>query len=129
MSSKSKFHSALLSAVLISGLASLFFATPAAAQEVTPKCDVFGGYSFFYPAADLPARNPGASLPIVMRQESNPRGVGGSITCNLNRWFGLTFDGSKNWGSGEKSSDKVDDSGFMNVSFGPKFTLRRKHFA
>jgi outer membrane protein OmpA-like peptidoglycan-associated protein len=101
-----------------------------------PKWEVFGGYSFFYPGASLHALNPGASLPLSIRQESNPRGAGGSLTYNFNRWFGLTADGSGNWGSGEGGPNlstgnvgKLDDLGFYQVSAGPKLTYRKAHFA
>jgi len=62
--------------------------------------------------------------------ESNPRGLGGSVTYDFKRWFGLTLDGSTHWGSGESSLGKeVDDAGLTNISFGPKVTFRRTHVA
>lgn len=101
-----------------------------------PKWEVFGGYSFLYPGTNLHALNPGASLPLSIRQESNPRGAGGSLTYNFNRWFGLTADGSGNWGSGEGAPNlstgnigKLDDLDYYQVSAGPKLTYRKAHFA
>ena len=105
--------------------------TLAAAQDQpAPKWEVFGGYSFLYPNTDLHAMFPGGLLPVSSPLESNPRGLGGSLTYDFNRWFGLTLDGSTHWGSGESSLGKeVDDAGFTNISFGPKVTFRRTHVA
>src|SRR3954469_12330877 len=130
MSSLSKSHRGLVTTTLFAFLILLCSAATSAAQEPThPKVEAFGGYSFFYPGADLNARNPGALLPLKFRQESNPRGIGASVTYNFNRWFGLTLDGSGHWGSGETGPDRIDDSSFYNLSAGPKFTYRRRHFA
>jgi outer membrane protein OmpA-like peptidoglycan-associated protein/opacity protein-like surface antigen len=107
------------------------FATDAAAQEPPPpKWELFGGYSFFAPAADVHGELPGALLPLSSRLESNPRGVGLSATYDFNRWFGLTLDASTHWGSGESTLfNRLDDAAFSNLSLGPKFTFRTKHFS
>jgi outer membrane protein OmpA-like peptidoglycan-associated protein len=104
-------------------------AAPAAAQDrPAPKWELYGGYSFVYPDADVHALLPGGLLPVSSPLESNPRGVGGSITYDFNRWFGLTLDGSTHWGSGENGLEKqIDDAAFSNISFGPKVTFRRAH--
>lgn len=100
-----------------------------------PKWELFGGYSFFYPGTNLHVLNPGAVLPLSIRQESNPRGGGASITYNFNRWLGLTGDFSGNLSSGEPGpggSDGIgslDDSTFYGLSLGPKLTYRKTHFA
>jgi len=102
----------------------------AAQDQPAPKWEVFGGYSFLYPNTDLHAMFPGGLLPVSSPLESNPRGLGASLTYDFNRWFGLTLDGSTHWGSGESSlGKKVDDAGFNNISFGPKVTFRRTHVA
>jgi outer membrane protein OmpA-like peptidoglycan-associated protein len=105
--------------------------TLAAGQDQpAPKWEVFGGYSFLYPNTDLHAMVPGGLLPVSSPLESNPRGLGGSITYDFRRWLGVTLDGSTHWGSGESSLGKqVDDAGFTNLSLGPKVTFRRPHFA
>jgi len=93
-----------------------------------PKWEAFAGYSFIYPNARLHAINP----IIDANQESNPRGIGGGITYNFNRWFGLSVDLSGTpFGSGETPAQLtlLDDANFYNLSIGPKFTYRRKHFA
>jgi outer membrane protein OmpA-like peptidoglycan-associated protein len=101
-----------------------------AQDQPAPKWELFGGYSFLYPNADLHALLPGGLLPVSSPLESNPRGLGGSITYDFNRWFGLTLDASTHWGSGESSlGKKIDDAAFTNISFGPKVTFRRPHVA
>ena len=132
MSSQSKSHPNWVLAVLPAMLAVLCtFATLAEAQDQpAPKWELFGGYSFLYPNADVHAVLPGGVLPLSSALESNPRGVGASITYDFNRWFGLTLDGSTHWGSGETGLGmRIDDTGFSNLSFGPKFTHRGTHVA
>ena len=131
MSFLSKRHPGVL-AVLPATIAVLYvFSTLAAAQDQpSPKWEVFGGYSFFYPNSNLHAMLPGGLLPVGSPLESNPRGLGASVTYDFKRWFGLTLDGSTHWGSGESSlGNKIDDAAFSNLSFGPKFTFRRTHVA
>jgi outer membrane protein OmpA-like peptidoglycan-associated protein/opacity protein-like surface antigen len=107
------------------------FATLAAAQDQpAPKWELFGGYSFFQPGADVHGQLPGALFPISSRMEANPRGIGLSATYDFNRWFGLTLDTSTHWGSGESTlARRIDDAAFSNLSFGPKATFRSEHFS
>jgi hypothetical protein len=52
-------------------------AAPAAAQDrPAPKWELYGGYSFVYPDADVHALLPGGLLPVSSPLESNPRGGG-----------------------------------------------------
>jgi len=107
-------------------------AAPAAAQDQpTPKWEFYGGYSYFYPHADIHGQLPGAPLPFPgTNLESNPRGAGASATYNFNNWFGLTLDTSTHWGSGEATfAKKIDDAAFSTLSFGPKITFRHNRFA
>jgi outer membrane protein OmpA-like peptidoglycan-associated protein len=107
------------------------FGTVAAAQnQPTPKWELFGGYSFFDPAANITGQLPGALLPLSSRLESNPRGAGASVTYNFTNWLGLTLDTSTHWGSGETGLVKrIDDAAFSNLSFGPKITFRHNRFS
>jgi len=107
------------------------FATCVAAQEQpVPKVELYGGYSFFHPGADVHGQLLGGLLPLSSRLEANPRGIGGSVTFNFNRWLGITFDGSDHWGSGEVGIQKtIDDTGFANFSVGPKVTFRSHRFS
>src|ERR1700682_6075147 len=93
MSSQLKRHPGRVLALLTAIIAvSCMFATLAAAQDQTPKVELFGGYSFFHPGADVHGQLPGALAPISSRMEVNPRGAGGSFTVDFNRWFGITLD-------------------------------------
>jgi outer membrane protein OmpA-like peptidoglycan-associated protein len=132
MSSRSQGRQVRVSAmlpVIISAL--LAFSTLAPAQDQpAPKWELFGGYSFFYPHADIYGTLPLGIVPLSSPLESNPRGAGASITYNFNRWFGLTLDGSTHWGSGETGlGAKIDDTGFSNFSLGPKITFRHDRFS
>jgi len=106
-------------------------ATFAAAQEPPPpKVELFGGYSYIYPGGTVYGLQPGALTPVSSLMESNPRGAGASLTYDFNRWFGLTLDTSIDWGSGEATfARRIDDVAFSNISIGPKFTYRTKHFS
>ena len=132
MSSQSKRHSGRILAMVLAMTAALgAFASLAAAQEQPfPKWEVYGGYSFLYPNADIHGQLPGASLSLSSRLESNPRGAGASVTYNFDQWIGLTLDTSTHWGSGETGlANRIDDTGFSNLSFGPKITIRHDRFA
>jgi opacity protein-like surface antigen len=132
MSSQSKSHPARVLAnwfVMIAVLCS-FAALAAAQDQPAPKVELFGGYSYFYPGADVHGQLPGALFPISSRLESNPRGAGASITYDFNHWFGLTLDTSTDWGSGESTLGKrIDDAAFSNLSLGPKITFRSHRFS
>jgi outer membrane protein OmpA-like peptidoglycan-associated protein len=132
MSSQSKSHRGRVLAVLPAMIVALCtFATLAAAQEPPPpKWELFGGYSAFLPGSDVHGELPGALFPLSSRLEGNPRGVGLSATYDFNRWVGLTLDTSTHWGSGESGLfGRLDDAAFSNLSLGPKFTFRTKHFS
>jgi outer membrane protein OmpA-like peptidoglycan-associated protein len=132
MLSQSKSHPGRVLAMLPATLALLgTFATLAAAQDQpAPKWELYSGYSFFHPGADIHGQLPGALLPLSSRLESNPRGAGASITYNFNNGLGLTLDTSTHWGSGEAGLPKrIDDAAFSNLSIGPKFTFRHEHFS
>jgi outer membrane protein OmpA-like peptidoglycan-associated protein len=134
MSSHSKGRLARVLTMLPATIAVLFmFATLAAAQDPpAPKWELYGGYSFWYPGADVHGVRPGGLLPISSRLEANPRGIGVSATYNFNRWFGLTLDSSDHWGSGESATclcKRLDDAGLFNISLGPKITFRSHRFS
>jgi hypothetical protein len=132
MSAQSKSHPGWFAAKLLVMMAALWtFATVAAAQDPPgPKVELFGGYTFFYPGADVTGQLPLALFPISSHLESNPRGAGASITYDFNRWFGLTLDASTDWGSGEVTvANRIDDAAFANLSLGPKFTFRSHRFS
>ncbi len=120
--------------VVVMLLAAIAFAMGVApvapAQEPPgPKWELYGGYSFFDPGADVHGVLPLGLLPVKSRLESNPRGVGASITYDFNHWLGITIDSSTLWNSGEVGADRVDDAALSNLSIGPKFTFRHRHFS
>ena len=101
-----------------------------AQDQPAPKWELFGGYSFVYPGGDVHGLLPLGVSPVSSRLESNPRGIGASLTYDFNRWFGLTGDISGHWGSGETGlNSRIDDAGFYNLSLGPKITFRGAHFS
>lgn len=101
-----------------------------AQDQPAPKWELFGGYSFVYPGGDVHGVLPEGILPVSSRLESNPRGIGASLTYNFNRWLGLTGDISGHWGSSETGlARRIDDAGFYNLSLGPKVTFRGAHFS
>ena len=129
-SSHSHRHYGPFAAKLLAAFAVLCMVTFAAAQEQpAPKWELYGGYSFFHPGADIHGVLPLGLLPVSSRLEPNPRGIGASVTYDFNRWFGLTLDSSTSWNSGEVGTDRVDDTALSNLSLGPKFTFRHHRFS
>jgi outer membrane protein OmpA-like peptidoglycan-associated protein len=132
MSSQLKSHPGRVLAMLPAMIGVLcVFATLAAAQDPPgPKVELYGGYSFFHPGADVHGQLPDAISPLSSRMEANPRGAGASFTIDFNRWLGLTLDTSTDWGSRETGvASRIDDAAFSNLSLGPKVTFRSKHFS
>ncbi len=132
MSSQSKSHPGRVLTMLAAMIAVLCtIATLAAAQEgPAPKWELYGGYSYFNPFADIHGQLPGALLPLSSPLNSDPRGFGGSVTYDFNRWVGITFDGSNHWCcQGTTVASKIDQAGFYNFSVGPKITFRSHRFS
>ncbi len=103
------------------------FGTLAVAQEQSaPKWELFGGYSFLYPGADVHGTLPSGSIPLSSHLDWNLRGAGASATYDFTRHFGITLDASDHWGISENRLDHAD---FSNLSLGPKFTFRHNHFS
>ena len=132
MSFRSKRYSRVLASfpVVVIAMMCCVCLEAVAQDEASPKWEIFGGYSFFYPGADVHGLRPGALLPVSSRLESDPRGAGASLTYNFNRWLGLTGDISGHWDSNESTvTGRVDDASFYNLSVGPKITFRSRHFS
>ena len=132
MSSRFQIHSSLVPVVtLLLLVVFCSLGTVAAAQDQpSPKWELFGGYSFVYPGANLHGLLPGGLLPVNSLVESNPRGAGASITYNFNRWIGLTADTSGDLSSGEGGvAMRIDDAEFYNFSGGPKITFRTRRLS
>ncbi len=132
MSSQSKGFLGRVTAMLPATIVFLcaFGALAAAQDQPVPKVEIFGGYSFFYPGADVHGVRPLGLTTLSSRLEADPRGIGVAATYNFNRWFGLTLDLSDHWGSGESTlATKLDDTGLVNLSLGPKITFRHRRFS
>ena len=101
------------------------FGTLAVAQEQpAPKWELFGGYSFLYPGADVHGTL--GSIPVSSHLDWNLRGAGASVTYDFTRHFGMTVDASDHWGI---SQNRLDHTDFSNLSIGPKFTFRYSHLS
>ncbi|MGA8763534.1 MAG: OmpA family protein [Candidatus Sulfotelmatobacter sp.] len=120
---------AFLCLVAVALLCSLCRLT-AAQNQPAPKWELYGGYSFFYPNADVHGVLPAGVLPASSPLESNPRGLGASVTYDFNRWLGLTGDISEQKASDETGVPmRIDDATLFNGSLGPKITFRSPHFS
>ena len=106
-------------------------APAAVQQQPAPKWELYGGYSFWYPGANVTGFLPLGTVPITSQMNSNPHGAGAAITYDFNRWFGLTLDASDHWGIGERATagSCCRDADFANLSVGPKVTYRTAHFS
>lgn len=92
----------------------VLLAASAAAQETTPKADVFVGYQWLSPGGNLPVpgSNPAQSTPAP----TAPRGFGGAIAYNFFRYFAMEADSGVDWG---KNGLNVE-----TLSAGPRFMWR-----
>ncbi len=110
------------------------FGTLAVAQEQpAPKWELYGGYSFLYPGADVHGVLPLGLVPITTTLDSNPRGAGASATYDFTRHFGITVDASDHWGTNDNGTPaercKTGCVDFSNLSIGPKVTFRGAHLS
>jgi outer membrane protein OmpA-like peptidoglycan-associated protein len=105
--------------------------SPANSDElITPKVELFGGYSYFDPGTALHGILPGGTLPFSECLCSIPRGAGASATYNFNRWLGLTLDTSGHWSPHASTlSASISNSAFYSLSLGPTFTFRTRHLS
>src|SRR5579884_1957408 len=79
-----------------------------AQEEVTPKVDIFGGYSWL---------NPGGSVGGV-NLKGITKGFGVASTYNFNKYVGLTLDADAHYG---------DQANVATVAFGPRLKFREEH--
>jgi outer membrane protein OmpA-like peptidoglycan-associated protein len=94
-------------AIIILGLSS---SAVLAQEPVTPKVDVFAGYSWYDPGLRVNG----------FKLSDNPQGFGIGITYNFNKYVGLTLDGAGHLGG--------DGNQAGTVFVGPRFTWRQEHF-
>jgi opacity protein-like surface antigen len=77
-------------------------------QEITPRYEVFAGFSYLRLDADV-------------RNDRNLNGFNSSFTYNFNRFLGATGEFGGNYGNASASGVKADQFFFL---FGPKFAFR-----
>jgi opacity protein-like surface antigen len=125
--------------VLVLGL--LFAGVAAAQSQETPTVELFGGYTFIHVNVGnvTIATDGGAGLQVAKRASatslvptdphvtSNLQGGSGSLTFNVNNWFGLAadFGGSKISSLNASGLPSVNvDSTLFTYLFGPRFSYR-----
>lgn len=95
-------------------LALVFLSGAAFAQsDSTPKWDLFAGYQWANPGADLPMGDP--SAPTTYRVPSMPKGFGLDLTYNFDPHWGAEADFGYNAGSSNSET---------TASIGPRFIWR-----
>lgn len=120
-------------AVLLSsvGAAALAQDVPVVRHQTgpTPRVELFGGYSYFYPHAVVSGTLPGGIVPVSSCLCAIPAGFGISAGYNFNRWLGITADFSDHIDSqAPTQAQEAGRSSFLNGSIGPRFTYRSRHF-
>jgi outer membrane protein OmpA-like peptidoglycan-associated protein len=108
------------------------FSTLAVAQDQpAPKWEFYGGYSFWYPGADVHGVLPTGLVPVTSTLDSNPRGAGAAVTYDFTRHFGITVDASDHWGISEKGIPGAccRDADLSTLAIGPVFKFRHRHFS
>jgi len=101
-----------------------------AQKPTAPKVQIFGGYSYIYPNATVTGTQPGGILPVSSCLCAQPRGFGAAVGFDFLPWLALTVDTSAHWPQHENAStDRIGQSAFYNVSAGPTFTYRTRHFS
>ncbi len=107
--------SALIVAVLLS--ASAF-----AQSDSNPRWDAFIGYQYQQADGDnLPAAGSDPNSPSVFVFPDMSKGIGGALTFNFDRHWGLETDFGYNWAQGGAS--------VFTASAGPRFMVRSDSFA
>jgi hypothetical protein len=96
---------ALLALMLVMGLNVIV-----AAQEETPKVEIFGGYSWYNPGGDLPS----GKVPSIAK------GFGAAGTYNVGKWLGFTADFSGHY------KDVANVNTFL---FGPRIKYHGSQFS
>lgn len=89
---------------------------PALAQDIVPRFEAFGGFSYF------PAN--GDDFP-----RQNSTGFQVSLTTNVNRWFGVVADlggqySRASWFRGPGVPSLTTRTSVYEYLFGPRFTMR-----
>jgi len=110
--------SVVLAVVLISSFAL------AQSDAPNPKWDVFAGYQYLDPGSIVPAPGSTPNAPSQVNLPGMAKGIGGALTYNFDRHFGLEGDFGYNRGtsSGDASSE-------WTAGGGPRFIVRTDSMA
>jgi hypothetical protein len=103
---------AVLAITLLSG-------TALAQSDSNPKWDLFVGYQYIHPGANVPAPFGDPNAPTAYKLPDMTRGAGAALTYNFDPHWGLEFDYGHNWeptGNAEIYED--------TTSIGPRFMWR-----
>jgi hypothetical protein len=127
MLSQTRTSALLLMALAASG------ATAAAQTKspapVTPRIEIFAGYSYLFPNATASGYLPNGIVPVSSCLCAIPDGGGLSVNLPLNPWLGVTVAGSTHVGnSGTSNATRIGNANDTNLAIGPQFKLRHKHF-
>ncbi len=100
----------------------------ASAQEVQPKVEAFGGYSYLRTnVTDRFAADTNGFFPA---QDYNLHGWEGSVAGNLTSWFGVVGDFSGHYDLSEAArSGAIVGQNIYTFLFGPQFTARTHNFS
>jgi hypothetical protein len=70
----------------------------------TPKYDIFVGYQWLHPGANVPDPLSTQANPVTFQVPDMPKGFGASVTFNLDRHWGLEGDFGHNWDNYETTA-------------------------
>jgi len=113
--------------LLLAGMVLLMPLT-VSAQEIYPKAEVFGGYSYLRTnVTDVNA--PPLSNGFFPAQDYNLHGWNTSVSANLTSWLGLVGDFSGHYDLSEAArNDLIVGTNYHSFLFGPRFTARSGRF-
>ena len=102
-------------------LCAVFVSNSAFAQtDSTPKFDMFAGYQWLHPGANVPMPYGDPNNPTPYQIPDMGKGIGASITYNFDPHWGLELDGGGNGGQGNHEA---------TISFGPRFIWRTDDYS
>lgn len=111
--------SVVLTVVLISS-----FALAQSDDAPNPKWDVFAGYQYLYPGGTVPAPGSDPNSPTAFKLPGMAKGIGGALTFNFDRHFGL--EGDFGYNRGTSSGDAASE---WTAGGGPRFIVRTDSMA
>jgi len=118
-------HGAAILAALLGVPAPAQSIATGAAPVLTPRVEIFAGYSYLYPNATASGLLSGGIVPVTSCLCAITKGAGASVTYDFNHWLGLTLDTSAHIGGKSGTpAQRIGNSDAYNLSIGPQFKLR-----